>query len=533
MVWATCAPLNPALARDEYELLLRSLGALALIVPQGAGTPAVDAARRLGLHVLRVEPLVRALAGIFELHTEAAHSAVSQVRPVPGDIALVLHTSGTTSRPKAVPLTHTQALARSRTQPIGDSDRCVCVAPLFTSSALAHSLLGPLAAGASIGFTRDTGAQALIEAVDTFGATYFSASPAVHSSLVEVLERGESVIPTTLRFVRSSSSALPMALKRRLEIALGVPVLEGYGITEAGMITQEPFPLRRPKQGSVGTSVGPQVAVMDEAGTFLQPRGIGEVVVRGPGVTNGYENDPVANRAAFLDGWFRTGDIGYLDEDGYLFLTGRLKELINRGGLKVSPAEVDAVLLGHPDVREAATFAVPHPALGDDVAAAVVLREHASVTMQQLRDFAREWLAPYKVPTTILKVTQFPRNALGKVNRGELSTTLSDSLRQPFVPPRDAEEELVAKVFADVLQLDQVGAFDNFFESGGDSLSGMRAVVQVNDAFGTNLVADSLFKWPTVAELSAELKSVGNANPGTPAAPMLPLRSRNRRIGDG
>ncbi len=530
MVWATCAPLNPALDRNACEWLLRNLGAVALIAPQGADTPAVEAARRLGLRVLRLVPQVQAASGIFELQTETPCSAVPQVPPNLDDIALVLHTSGTTARPKAVPLTHTQNMARAHAQPITHTDRCVCVAPLFTATGLAHSLLAPLAAGASIGFMREPGAQALIEAIDMFGATYFSASPAFYSALVEALDDEKSIVPTTLRFVRSSSGPLSTALKSRLENALGVPVVEGYGTTEASAITQNPLPPHRRKPGSVGTPVGAEVAIVDDAGSFLQPLGVGEVVVRGPGVMSGYENDPEANRLAFLDGWFRTGDIGYLDEEGYLFLAGRIKDIINRGGLKVSPAEIDAVLLGHPDVREAAAFGVPHPALGEDVAAAVVLREQATTTVRQLRDFALDRLAHYKVPTTIVPVAELTRDPRGKVNRSELRRTLGASLRQPFVPPRDAQEELVANVFADVLHIDRVGVFDNFFELGGDSLSAMRALARVDTLFGVSLAADSLFKWPTVAELSAGIKSAANAGQSAASSPIVP-RSRKRRDG--
>jgi acyl carrier protein len=271
------------------------------------------------------------------------------------------------------------------------------------------------------------------------------------------------------------------------------------------------LPPGRRKHGSVGLSVGPEIAIAGESGERLGSNMTGEIVVRSPGVTSGYENDPGADRDAFRDGWFRTGDLGHLDEDGYLFVTGRIKEIINRGGFKVSPAEVDAALLRHPDVVDAAAFGVDHPTLGEDVAAAVVIRDHGKISPQQLREFALEHLAAHKVPSTIVFVPALPRNAARKTDRKALARDLESALCRGFVPPRNAQEELVATLFAQVLGVERVGAHDNFFDLGGDSLRGMRVITRVNQALGSNLVVASLFRWPTVADLAAAITAGGLA----------------------
>ena len=387
---------------------------------------------------------------------------------------------------------------------------------MFTAGAM-HTLLAPVAVGASIVFARSRGEDALVEALQRLEPTYVPTSPTVLSSLLDRLGRQAQVTPAALRYVRSSSSALSTALQDRVELALGVPVVQGYGMTEVGPIAQNPLPPARRKARSVGISVGPEIAILDEKGTFCGPPAVGEIVVRGPGVMSGYEDDVEANRNAFHEGWFRTGDSGYLDEDGYLFITGRIKELVNRGGIKVSPAEVDEALLRHPAVLDAATFGAPHPTLGEDVAAVVVVRDHAEVSTRHLREFALEQLAAYKVPSTITIVASLPRNAAGKLNRSALAKSLSKSPRRNFVAPRNEHEERVAAIFADVLGVERVGVEDNFFELGGDSLRGVQVIARANRAFGASVGAESLFRWPTVEELRS-FPRIGRAGEAGKAA---------------
>ena len=473
------------------------------------------------MQLLRLVPRRDGVTGAFDLRAETPCQPVPQAWPQPGDLARPFQTSGTTAQPKMVPLTQAEVMARSRAQPINGADRCLFVPPIYTAGAMAHSMLAPIAVGACIGFPRDVAQVALLDALADLGITYFSANPTVFVSLLERLAERPSKQFTSLRFIRSAGNALTEALQLRVEEAFRVPVIQGYGLSETGTIAGNPLPPGRRKHGSVGLSAGPEIAIASESGERLGSNLTGEIIVRSPGVMSGYENDPGADRDAFRDGWFRTGDLGHIDEDGYLFVTGRIKEIINRGGFKVSPAEVDAVLLRHPDVLDAAAFGVHHPTLGEDVAAAAVIRDQGKISPQQLREFALEHLAPYKVPSTIMFVVTLPRNATRKIDRSALARDLEFALCRDFVPPRNAQEDLVAAIFAEVLGIDRVGANDNFFALGGDSLRGMQVITRVNLARGSNLTVASLFRWPTVADFAARIRPDGLAqvqsSPFTPA----------------
>jgi acyl-CoA synthetase (AMP-forming)/AMP-acid ligase II len=248
----------------------------------------------------------------------------------------------------------------------------------------------------------------------------------MHQTIVSRASKNLDVIKANpLRFIRSSSSSLPPQVIRELEAAFGAPVIEAYGMTEAAhQMTSNELPPGDRVSGSVGVAAGPELAIMNEDGRLLPVGARGEVVVRGPNVMAGYENNPDANAKAFSDGWFRTGDQGTLDEAGYLRITGRLKELINRGGEKISPLEVDEVLLNHPAVREAVTFPFKHPMLGEEVAAAVVLREGHTATDHELHEFVSKHLAQFKVPRKILVMEEIPKGPTGKLQRLGLAAKL-------------------------------------------------------------------------------------------------------------
>lgn len=526
---ASCAPLNPASDEASSRHLLQALRIDALIVAAGETSPLGRVAEALGVQIVRLGFCPADPAGRFELSASGSPAAVDAPPPMPDDVVLVLHTSGTTALPKAAPLTRRNvlesALTRARYLRLTAADRCLCVAPLFTATGIRRSLFPTLGAGGSVVCARGPDPAAFVAWLDAFRPTFYTGSPAVHRALLDALERHGGKPAHALRFVLSTSAALDPDLQRRLEAALGVPVLQAYAMSEAGSIAQDPLPPGLRRSGSVGLPAGREVAILGPAGAFLTRREVGEVVVRGPEVFTGYENDPEANRTAFHDGWFRTGDLGYLDEDGYLFLTGRLKEQINRGGLKVSPSEVDAALMRHPDVVEAACFATPHATLGEDVVAAVVAREASRVTVQELRDYAFEQLASFKVPSRIVLVRALPRTALGKVRRAELAALLREDLRDAFSPPAGARQELIARFFGEVLGVERIGADDNFFDLGGDSLRGMQLVSRVNAALGLDLAPVSLFRRPTVAEFALELEravSGAASAPGVP--PILPRR---------
>jgi len=453
-------------------------------------------------------------AGVFTLEAGMSRPAKAEEPPASDDVALVLHTSGTTERPKAVPLSHRRlvwpALDRARQYGLTPADRCLCVRPLFTSGGIRRCLLPALAVGGSIVCTPGLAGNSLVEWLETFEPTYYSGAPAIHRALLDELAKRDAVPGFRLRFILSASAALPSELATRLTERLGVPLLQGYGMTEAGVVAQNPLPPAISRAGSVGLPAANEFAILGDAGKLLPPGETGEIVVRGPEVFDGYENDPAANRRAFVEGWFRTGDLGYVDADGFLFIVGRAKELINRGGFKVSPSAVDAALLRHPEVADAATFAVPHATLGEDVVTAIVLREPGTATPQSLRDFAFANIASFMVPSQIVLDTELPRSVAGKLQRAAIAHLMRTRLRPPFTPPRDRREEEIAGLFTEVLGVGPVGAFDNFFELGGDSLRGAQLVSRCNAVMCSNLEVASLFRRPTVAEFAAELAGTPN-----------------------
>ncbi|HVP87000.1 MAG TPA: non-ribosomal peptide synthetase [Casimicrobiaceae bacterium] len=526
MSWSTCAPLNPTYDEDLCRYLLAKMRAAALVVGESPEPPAADAARSLGIPIVRLSFARGGPAGTFRLSADISGDAVPVERAGPEDCALMLHTSGTTAKPKLVPLTQSSQieafLFRAKFLRLGPEDRCLCVAPLFTASGIKRNLGTALAAGSSVVCTPGFDTDEFFTWLETFQPTYYTGPPTVHRAVLAALERRETTLQHSLRYVLATSASLPEAEQERLERALGVPVLQAYAMTEGGGIAHDPpAPVRR-RPGSVGPPAGCEVRVLGATGTFLPRKEVGEIVVRGSDVFEGYEDDAEANAAAFHQGWFRTGDLGYLDEDSYLYVVGRIKELINRGGLKVSPTAVDAALMQHPDVIDAAAFGVPHPTLDEDLVAAIVPRAEASVTEQQLRDFLLQRLAGYMVPSRILVESQLPKSALGKVQRAALAERFEADRRSPFMAPRDAHEELVAGFFSQALAGVRVGALDNFFDLGGDSLSGAQVVTRANVALGVSLPVESLFRRPTVAEFAAELNAAACSGVASVPPPIRP-----------
>ncbi|MEQ8248810.1 MAG: acyl--CoA ligase [Alphaproteobacteria bacterium] len=427
---ATTAPLNPAYRADEFRFYLEDLNAKALIVQAGEDSPAIEVAQTLGIAVVTLTPNIAAPAGTFTLDGPVAGAAASVGTAQADDVALVLHTSGTTSRPKIVPLTHTNIAASARniaaTLRLGTEDRCLNIMPLFHIHGLIAAVSASLVAGASVHCTPGFNALRIFGWFEAIAPTWYTAVPTMHQAILSRAVRNKDVVARMgLRFIRSSSSSLPPPVMQGLETLFGVPVIESYGMTEAShQMTSNQLPPGDRKPGSVGAAAGPEVAIMDPAGTILAVGETGEIVIRGENVTSGYENNPEANAAAYTGGWFRTGDQGFLDADGFLTISGRLKEIINRGGEKIAPLEVDNVLMEHAAVAQAVTFAVPHDKLGEDVAAVVVLREDAVTDEKTLRTFVGEHLTDFKVPRRIVIVDEIPKGATGKVQRIGLAKRL-------------------------------------------------------------------------------------------------------------
>jgi len=434
---ATTAPLNPAYREEEFEFYISDLGARALVVAEGADTPAIAVARRHGARVLRLRVPEGAPAGVFALEPEEGPAAARTGSPEPAgadDVALVLHTSGTTSRPKIVPLLHRNITASTRhiaeILELSPEDRVLNIMPLFHIHGLVAAVASSLFAGGSICATPGFDAIRIFRWFAEARPSWYTAVPTMHQAILARAARNREIVDALrLSLVRSSSASLPPQVMRALEDIFRCPVIESYGMTEAAhQMTGNPLPPRPRKPGSVGIPAGPLVRIADGEGNFLAQGEEGEVVISGPNVTPGYENNPKANAEAFFEAegrrWFRTGDQGRFDEDGYLTLTGRIKEIINRGGEKVSPLEVDNVLMEHPAVRQVVTFALPHPKLGEEVAAAVVLAEGAEASERELRAFAAGRLADFKVPRKFVFVDEIPKGATGKLQRIGLAQRL-------------------------------------------------------------------------------------------------------------
>jgi acyl-CoA synthetase (AMP-forming)/AMP-acid ligase II len=424
------APLNPAYKAEEFRFYLEDAGARAVIVP-AEDHPVRGVAHALGLRK------------VWSVSLDA-HNAVKldvgypiwrePQPPQPDDVALFLHTSGTTSRPKGVPLTHGNLMRSvsniARHYALTPSDVGLVVMPLFHVHGLIGATLASLFACSAIVVPPRFSATAFWPAVREHGVTWYSAVPTIHQVLLSRADADGAPHAPGFRFIRSCSSALAPATMQQLEERFGAPVLEAYAMTEAAhQMTSNPLPPASRKPGSVGRGAGVDVAIMDDAGNLLAAGQPGEVVVRGPNVMSGYHNNPEANATAFTNGWFRTGDRGVMDEEGYVTLIGRIKELINRGGEKISPLEVDAVLLAYPAIAEAACFAAPDPKYGEEVQAAVVLRSDA--TPEDLRSFCASRLADFKVPKVFHIVKELPKGPTGKVQRRHLASVFASSPPAP------------------------------------------------------------------------------------------------------
>jgi len=424
---ATAAPLNPNYTADEFAFYLTDLEAKAVIVMDGVDTPARDVARAECMAVLEIQVADGAPAGRFTIEGQSDGVAPQSSAD---DTALVLHTSGTTSRPKIVPLSQRNVSASAQhirdTLALTSGDRCLNIMPLFHIHGLIAVIMASTAAGASVYCTPGFNAMKVFSWMETAEPTWYSAVPTMHQAILARAARNTEIIERLgLRFVRSSSASLPPQVMAELEDTFGCPVIEAYGMTEAAhQMASNPLPPAGRKAGSVGLAAGPEVAIMNEDGALLERGAKGEVVIRGPNVTAGYRNNEKANAEAFTGGWFRTGDQGVIDADGYLTITGRLKEIINRGGEKVSPREVDDVLMDHPAVAQVVTFALPHDKLGEEVAAAIVLKDGETAEPKEIASFASERLAAFKVPRKLVIIDEIPKGATGKLQRIGLAEKL-------------------------------------------------------------------------------------------------------------
>jgi acyl-CoA synthetase (AMP-forming)/AMP-acid ligase II len=514
---ATAAPLNPGYRAPEFEFFLSDLGAKALLVQQGSDSVARNVAASLGVPVLELVAERNGPAGWYRLEGTPCGAAARRGFADPGDVALVLHTSGTTSRPKLVPLSHQNLLGSagnvSGTLGLTAGDRCLNVMPLFHIHGLVAAVLASLYAGGSVVCTPGFLSPQFFDWLGEFQPTWYTAVPTMHQAvLARAKERGDVPPPCRLRFIRSSSAALPPQVMAELEARLGAPVIEAYGMTEAAhQMASNPLPPGRRKPGSVGRAAGPEIAVAGEKGAPLGAGQIGEIVICGANVTSGYAHNPEANAAAFAGGWFRTGDQGYLDEDGYLYLTGRIKELINRGGEKISPREIDEAMLDHPAVAQALCFAIPDERLGEEVGVAVVLRAGATATPGELRDFAADRLIHFKVPRRVVFVDELPKGPTGKPQRIGMAKRLGITSAHDPAPVSHPEfgeattitEKKLAEIWCAALRVPRVGRRDDFFALGGDSILATQVVARVREIWHVEVPVTHLLEAQTLEAFAA------------------------------
>ncbi|MEH1856022.1 MAG: acyl--CoA ligase [Nostoc sp.] len=425
----TAAPLNPKYKQEEFAFYYQDTQAKALIT-LSEGPEAAIAAVTPDMMLINAKVNTDGTLS-FELGTGDWGLGTGDWENLVGDddIAMILHTSGTTSRPKRVPIRHRNLIASANNfigaYSLTAADTTLCLMPLFHIHGLVGCLLATLASGGTLVCPNGFNALEFWKLVDIYKPTWYSAAPTMHQAILARASRNTEIVKANrFRFIRSSSASLPPVIIEQLEATLNAPVVEAYSMTEAShLMTTNPLPPKVRKPGTVGYGFGVEVGIMDSEGNLLSQGSLGEVVVKAPNVIDGYENNPEANATAFVNGWFRTGDQGTVDEDSYLRLTGRIKELINRGGEKISPLEVDDVLLRHPAVAEALAFAVPHKSLGEDIHAAVVLK--AEVSEKELLTHCSTMLADFKVPKQVHILDQLPRGATGKLQRLAMAKLLN------------------------------------------------------------------------------------------------------------
>lgn len=509
---AGCVPLNPTLRRAEILELLTATRADAVMCRRDDAIVA-EAAAALGLPAIDVTP-IDGMAGRFVVTAPWLRSTGGLDGPAPDDVALLLLTSGTTAKPKVVPLSQQKLVASAlniaRHLQLTPADRSLVVMPLFHSHGLVGALLSSMAAAAGAVCVPGWDEGLFYDWVQEFQPTWYTATPPIHRRIIERGEEYRRKAPThQFRFVRSTSAALPTEAIAQIEALFAAPLIESFGMTEwSQMVSNPPPPLTR-KPGSVGLPTGVDLAILSADGSLVPSGETGQVAVRGTSLTTHYEGGAQAD--ALGGQWFLTGDRGRLDDQGYLYLEGRVADAINRGGEKVSPFEVEKVLLAHPAVHDAVVFAVPHPSLGEDVAAAVVLRDAGVVAEAALRDFVSRTLSDVKAPSSILVVAEIPKSELGKIQRRQLHSLFARHFSPEPVAPATEVERSVASIVSAVLNRPGMSARENFFSAGGDSLSGIRVVTRINRHFGIKLPATALFRSPTITSLATEVARILDA----------------------
>ena len=500
---AVSIPLNPRQTLREIEIGLAALRPDAVLLFRGADSVARRAAEERGIAIIEVIQSKEDSLGFETVEPPISTAATPDEsdEPDPNAPAFILQTSGTASEPKLIPFSHRNMLAAAaRVQAwfnLSPQDRCLSVSPVFYSHGLKVTVFTPLLSGGTVAFPTDASKFDYAEWFTFLKPTWYSAGPTLHRLIFDRTNfRADARTGHSLRFVLSGGAPLPRNVLEGLQDTFGVPVVEHYGSSEAAQISANLPPPGPSKPGTCGVPPPGTIAIVGDDGHRLPAGKLGEILVGGPTVISGYLDAPELNRACFLDGWFRSGDIGSIDEDGFLTLHGRKTDVINRGGEKISPLEIDDALMRHPAVLEAAAFAVPHPRLGEDVVAAVVLRPGMTTTSVELRKYLQEQVAPFKVPRRIVFRDQLPKGTTGKVLRRRLTESWEGKARYGHAgcavagrercqPTSDLVKELT-NLWERLLKIAPVSLDDDFFEKGGDSLLVMEMLAELEWRTGAN-----------------------------------------------
>jgi amino acid adenylation domain-containing protein len=517
---ATVAPLNPLYRTAEIEAAFANIRPAALLTQTGMNMPALQVARAHDIPVFEITVLPDTPAGVFQFAGEPVRPFRSRELTVPGDVLLLLNTSGTTSLPKLVPITQRNICsyipASNAMLSLSPADRGFHFLPLYNSHGIIFCLLSPLLSGGACLFLPAFDPSRFFEWMEELRPTYYSCVPTMHQAILEAAPRHRDIIArSALRFLRSSSATLPPQIIAKLEETFQVPLIEAYGLTETGgAVVCSPLPPRKRKIGSVGLPLGVDLAILDQAGNVLPAEKVGEIALRGERVLSAYGDGTPVPRT---NGWLRSGDIGHLDSEGYLYITGRVKEIINRGGTKIFPREVEEALLGHPAVAQAVVFALPDARLGEVVGAAVVLRAEQTADAETLRRFLAERLVPHKIPRTLLFLDALPTSDIGKLIRVGLAERLGltsddagaseDLSSAPTASPQSPLEERLAAIYRETLGLEQVSTMEGFFHLGGDSLRAMQALARIRETLATDVTFIEFFTAATIVGVAALIET--------------------------
>ncbi|OYU88233.1 MAG: hypothetical protein CFE29_18030 [Bradyrhizobiaceae bacterium PARB1] len=499
--FAICCPLDPRLLDEELSAAISDLG-IALIVDLTGEERISRIALAHGLDVRSVS--------VSDLKIRSEHELQLGNDLQHGDIALLLQTSGTTSKPKHVALTHANVLAAAasigKSYEIGSSDICINPMPHHHVHGLISAGISSLLAGAAQFCAPSFTPAAFDEAFDRLRPTWFTGSPAFHLGLLDFYKTLERAPPQgSLRFMRSSSAPFPASAIGDYESLFGVPLLENYGMTEtASTVCSNLLPTHLRKAGSVGVPIGAEVRIVDDAGEDVLAGTEGAILLRGASVITGYasgENGP----EFFAQGWLRTGDVGHVDHDGFLFILGRTKELIKRGGHSVYPLEIDSSLLSHPDVAEAISFSIPHPTLGEELVAAIVVRAGSDLSGDDVRQFLKNRISTYKIPAAVLRVAAIPKSATGKTARRSMRDAFASELSTKGALAETETELVLLRIWREIVGSSTLGVTDNLFVHGADPIRAQRACLAIAEKLKCSLIAKDIIRNPTVRQQASIL----------------------------